>query len=103
MMMAEKQAPRTKAKMKESETAETHEAFSWEEWIEEGMRGLRQVAADLGVPEEFLEHSCAAHREVRLAGKSLLRSFAGGVRDLGQKVAGSKEEPSRQVERIQVQ
>ena len=101
--MVEKQAPRAKAKKKEGEAAETHETFSWEEWIENGMRGLRQVAADFGVPEEFLEHSCAAHREARLACKSLLRSFAGGVRDLGQKVAGSKEESSRPVERIQVQ
>ena len=102
-MMAESQTTGTKTKEKDGEAGETQHDFSWEEWVEDGMRGLRQVAVNVGVDEEFLEHSFAAHREARLAFKSLLRSFAGGVRDLGQKVAGSKEEPSRPAERIQVQ
>lgn len=102
-MMAEKQSSGAEAKEKDGGAGETHQAFSWEEWVEDGMRGLRQIAVDFGVDEEFLEHSFAAHREARLASKSLLRSFASGMRDLGQKVARSKEESSRPVERIQVQ
>ena len=79
------------------------EPFDWEAWLEEGMRGRSALAEDMGEPPAFLEHSCAAQREARLAMKSLFGEMGECLARMGRKMSGSRPSASQRGERIPVQ
>ena len=85
----------------ERKTKET-ETFSWEEWVREGVRGVKRLASEFGVPEEFWEHTCTAQREALLACGVLMRGIAERMNNLAQQFAQGKKKPSRQAEPIEV-
>jgi hypothetical protein len=53
------------------------ETFSWERWLLEGLRHLRQVffRYDFGLPEEFWHHLERAAHELLQAARILLRTL----------------------------
>lgn len=53
------------------------EAFSWERWLLEGLRHLRQVffRYDFGLPEEFWQHLERAAHELLQAARILLKTL----------------------------
>ncbi|MCC7352719.1 MAG: hypothetical protein IT330_03100 [Anaerolineae bacterium] len=51
---------------------EEEDEFPWEEWLLEGGRGLRLLARDCGVPDEFWQHLHSAQKEALAAGSVLL-------------------------------
>ena len=71
------------------QSASEREPFEWGAWLEEGMRGLRILAEDVGVPPAFLEHSCAAKREARLAMKTLFNEMGDCLGRMGEFVASN--------------
>jgi len=49
--------------------------FVFEDWLAEGIKGLRTCAKGKTIlPEEFAEHMQAAHREMLLAIRSLIET-----------------------------
>jgi hypothetical protein len=82
--------------------AKEAEAFSWEEWIREGIRGMKRLTSELGVPEEFWEHTCAAQREALLACGVLMRGVAERLNSLAQRFTEGKKKTPRPAEPIEV-
>ncbi len=91
--------------------AEAEEEFSWEEWLAEGFRGLRLLARECGVPDEFWQHLHSAQKETLAAGSVLLRAALRGhlgsglIRAMRRAVSmdTSPESPPRRATRIQVE
>jgi hypothetical protein len=87
------------------------EEFSWEEWLAEGFRGLRLLARECGVPDEFWRHLHSAQKETLAAGSVLLRAALRGPLGSGllrtmRRAASmdtSPESPPRRATRIQVE
>lgn len=87
------------------------EEFSWEEWLAEGFRGLRLLARECGVPDEFWQHLHSAQKETLAAGSVLLRAALRGhlgsglLRTMRRAVSmdTSPESPPRRATRIQVE
>lgn len=88
---------------KEAGETPAEEEFSWAEWLQDGLRGLRLMARECGVPDEFWEHLQAAQKEMRAAKRVLLRAalrggLGGMLLEALRKAAGedvSTEKPPR--------
>lgn len=97
--------------IQEETGAEAEEEFSWEEWLLEGFRGLRLLARECGVPDEFWQHLHSAQKETLAAGSVLLRAALRGqvgsglLRTMRWAVSmdASPESPPRRATRIQVE
>jgi|YNPBryunderm2012_1023409.scaffolds.fasta_scaffold98269_1 hypothetical protein len=89
----------------------TEEEFSWVAWLQDGLRGLRLLARECGVPDEFWEHLQAAEREMLAAKGVLLRAalrggLGGAMLRALRKAAGeetAEEKASHRATRIQVE
>lgn len=59
------------------ESKPTREGFSWERWLLDGLRALRQTLFhyDFGLPEEFWYHLERAAHELLTASRILLKSL----------------------------
>ncbi len=59
------------------ESKPTREGFSWERWLLDGLRALRQTFFhyDFGLPEEFWYHLERAAHELLTASRILLKSL----------------------------
>jgi hypothetical protein len=70
------------------------EEFAFEEWLAEGLRGLRSyLTGEKVLPKEFAEHARAAQKETLLAIRSL---FEPAIQRAG-------ERPEKTVTKIKVQ
>lgn len=70
------------------------EEFVFEEWLAEGIRGLRScLKGERALPDEFTEHARAAQKETLLAIRSLVDAA----------IERAEEKPKRKATKIEVE
>jgi len=77
------------------EKGKKEKEFVFEEWLAEGIRGVRRRCKELrpSLPEEFRQHTKAARREMLLAIRSLLDAA----------IECTEEKPKKKATKIKVE